>query len=84
MGDVHCCLAHVKESYDDRFADVEFSSGHVDPWAFVYTGDRRPIKPGDEVYVCFVEYKNLQFCEVRPVSELEKVPNRKSRKKKKA
>lgn len=84
MGDVRCCLARVKESYDDRFADVEFSNGYIDPWAFVYIGDGKPIKPGDEVYVCVVEYKNLQFCEVRPVREFGKAPNRKSRKKKKA
>lgn len=82
MGDVRCYLAHVKESYGS-FADVEFSNGYIDPWAFVYIGDGRPIKPGDKVYVCVVEYKNLQFCEVRPVREFGKAPSWKSKEKEK-
>lgn len=83
MGDVRCYLAHVKESYGS-YADVEFSNGYIDPWAFVYTSDGRPVKRGDEVCVCIIEYNKLQFCEVRPVSELGKVPKQKSIKKKKA
>lgn len=82
MGNVRCYLAHVKESYGS-YADVEFSNGYIDSWTFVYIGDGRPIKPGDEVYVCVVEYKNLQFCEVRPAREFGKAPNWKSKKKKK-
>lgn len=82
MGDVRCYLAHVKESYGS-FVDVEFSNGYIDPWAFVYIGDGRPIKPGDKVYVCVVEYKNLQFCEVRPVREFGKAPSWKSKEKEK-
>ena len=83
MGDVRCCLARVKESYDDRFADVDFSNGHTESQLFVYAADGRPVKPGDEAYVCVVEskdIKNMQFCEVRPAAELEKVSDRKSRK----
>ena len=82
-GDVRCYLARVK-NYHKPYADIEFPSGRIKKRFLVYTGDGKPIKPGDEVYVCVIEYKSLQFCEVRPVSELGKAPNRKSRKKKKA
>ena len=82
MGEMRCYLARVKD-YCEPYADIEFSNGHTEPQLFVYTADGRPVKPGDEVYVCVVEcnnIKNMQFCEVRPVAELEKVSGRKSRK----
>ena len=82
MGEMRCYLARVKD-YCEPYADVEFSNGHTEPQLFVYTADGRSVKPGDEVYVCVIEckdIKNMQFCEVRPVSELEKTPDRKSRK----
>ena len=76
-GDVRCYLAHVKDFYDS-YADIEFSNGRIEKRFFVYTADGRSVKPGDEVYVCVIEHKNLplQFCEVRPVSELGEVPRK--------
>lgn len=76
VGDVQCCLARVKDYYEP-YADIQFSNGYTGSDFFVYSGDGRQLKPGDEVYVCVIEYKNLQFCEVRPVSELGKVPDQK-------
>lgn len=82
MGEMRCFPARVKD-YCEPYADIEFSNGHTEPRLFVYAADGRSVKPGDEVYVCVVEcnnIKNMQFCEVRPVAELEKVSGRKSRK----
>lgn len=82
MGEMRCCLARVKDYYEP-YADIEFANGHTESRLFVCAADGRPVKPGDEVYVCVIEckdIKNMQFCEVRPVAELEKVPDRKSRK----
>lgn len=81
-GDVRCYIARVK-NYHKPYADIEFSNGRIEKRFFVYTSDGRPIKRGDEVYVCTIEHQGLQFCEVRPVSELGKVPSRKPQKKKK-
>lgn len=83
-GDVRCYLARVKDCHEP-YADIEFSNGHIEKRFFVYTADERSVKPGNEVYVCVIEYKDLplQLCEVRLVSELGKVPDRKSGKKKK-
>lgn len=80
-GNVRCYLAHVK-NYHKPYADIEFSNGRIEKRLFVYTSDKRPINPGDEVYVCTIEDQGLQFCEVRPVS-VGKVPSWKSKKKKK-
>ncbi len=81
-GNVRCYLAHVK-NYHKPYADIEFSNGRIEKRFFVYTSDGRQINPGDEVYVCTIEDQGLQFCEVRPVSKLGKVPSWKSKKKKK-
>lgn len=85
-GDVHCYLAHVKDYYKP-YADIEFSNGRIEKRFFVYIADGKPVNPGDEVYVCVIENENLkdlQLCEVRPVSELGKVPSKKSQKRKKS
>lgn len=87
VGNVQCCIARIKD-YDEPYADIQFSNGYTGSDFFVYSGDGRQLKPGDAVYVCVIEYEDLQLCEVRPVSELgkasRKASSRKSKKKKKA
>lgn len=86
VGNVQCCIARIKD-YDEPYADIQFPNGYTGSDFFVYSGDGRQLKPGDAVYVCVIEYEDLQLCEVRPVSELgkasRKASSRKSRKKKK-
>ena len=80
--DVRCYLARVK-NYHKPYASIEFSNGHIEKRLFVYTADEKPIKPGDEVYVCVIGDEILQFCEVRPARKLGKMPNRNPKKEKK-
>lgn len=83
LDDVHCYLARIKD-YHKPHADIEFSNGRVEKRLFVYTADGKTVKPGDEVYVCVIGNKILQFCEVRPVNKPGKVPNREPEKKEKS